>query len=53
MCIRDSTENGLVPKFKPMLPRSIRKLTVHNVRSRGKRFDVVVESDSLRMIERK
>lgn len=47
------TENGVVPKFKPMLPSSIRKLTVHNVRSRGKRFDVVVESDSLRMIERK
>ena len=46
------TENGLVPKFKPMLPSSIRRLTVHNVRSRGKRFDIVVESDSLRMIER-
>jgi trehalose/maltose hydrolase-like predicted phosphorylase len=47
------TENGLVPKFRPILPSSIRKLTVHDVRSRGKRFDVVVESDSLRMIERK
>jgi protein-glucosylgalactosylhydroxylysine glucosidase len=46
------TQNGLVPKFKPMLPSSIRKLTVHNVRSRGKRFDIVVESDSLRMLER-
>ncbi len=47
------TEYGLVPKFKPILPSSIKKLTVHNVHSRGKRFDAVVESDSLRMIERK
>jgi trehalose/maltose hydrolase-like predicted phosphorylase len=47
------TEKGLVPKFKPILPSSIRKLTVRNVYSRGKRFDVIVRADSLRMIERK
>jgi trehalose/maltose hydrolase-like predicted phosphorylase len=46
------TENGVAPKFKPILPSSIRKLTVHNVHSRGKRYDVIVEGDSRRMIER-
>ena len=47
------TENGVAPKFKPILPSSIKKLTVHNVHSRGKRYDVIVEGDSRRMIERK
>lgn len=47
------TENGVAPKFKPILPSSIRKLTVHNIHSRGKRYDVIVEGDARRMIERK
>jgi len=47
------TEKGLVPKFKPILPSSIRRLTLRNVQSRGKRYDVIVEGDSRRMIERR
>ncbi len=47
------TEKGLTPTFKPILPSSIRRLTVRDVQSRGKHYDIVVESDSLRMIERK
>ena len=46
------TEKGVVAKFKPILPSSISKLTVRGVRSRGKRYDVIVEGSSRRMIER-
>ncbi|MFN2637273.1 MAG: hypothetical protein ABR585_09620 [Gemmatimonadaceae bacterium] len=46
------TDQGLVPKFKPVLPTRITRLTVHNLYSRGKRFDAVVQGNSLRMIER-
>jgi trehalose/maltose hydrolase-like predicted phosphorylase len=47
------TEKGLEPKFKPILPSSIRRLRVRNIQSRGKRYDVIVEGNSQRMIERK
>jgi trehalose/maltose hydrolase-like predicted phosphorylase len=47
------TEKGLEPKFKPILPSSIRRLRLRNIQSRGKRYDVIVEGNSRRMIERK
>ncbi len=37
------TEDGLVNKYQPVLPKSWRSLTVRGVRLRGERCDVVVE----------
>jgi protein-glucosylgalactosylhydroxylysine glucosidase len=43
-------ENGLEPAFDPVLPSHITRLTLRNVSSRGKRYDIVVDSTGRRMI---
>jgi trehalose/maltose hydrolase-like predicted phosphorylase len=45
-------EQGLEPAFPPMLPSRITRLTLKNVFSRGKRYDIVVDSSGRRMIPR-
>jgi trehalose/maltose hydrolase-like predicted phosphorylase len=42
-------EQGLKPAFAPILPSRIKSLTLRNVYSRGKRYDVVVDSTGRRM----
>src|SRR4051812_4678265 len=43
-------ERGLEPRFPPVLPSHIRRLTLKNVYSRGKRYDIVVDSTGRRMV---
>ncbi|MFL5402289.1 MAG: hypothetical protein ACJ8BF_05670 [Gemmatimonadales bacterium] len=43
-------DKGLEPRFSPMLPSRITRLTLKNVYSRGKRYDVVVDSSGRRMV---
>jgi trehalose/maltose hydrolase-like predicted phosphorylase len=43
-------EKGLEPAFPPMLPSRITRLTLKNVYSRGKRYDIVVDSTGRRML---
>jgi hypothetical protein len=43
-------EQGLEPAFPPMLPSRITRLTLKNVYSRGKRYDVVVDSTGRQML---
>jgi trehalose/maltose hydrolase-like predicted phosphorylase len=42
-------EKGLQPAFDPVLPSRIKRLTLRNVYSRGKRYDIVVDSGGRRM----
>ncbi|HYF38930.1 MAG TPA: glycosyl hydrolase family 65 protein [Gemmatimonadales bacterium] len=42
-------EKGLEPAFAPLLPSRIKRLTVRNVYSRGKRYDVTVDANGRRM----
>jgi trehalose/maltose hydrolase-like predicted phosphorylase len=37
-------EKGLEPAFDPVLPSRVKRLTLRNVYSRGKRYNVVVDS---------
>ncbi len=46
------TEKGLVPKYKPMLPRGVREVTIRNIHFRGKLYDVVVKTGKTRLIEK-
>ena len=46
-------EKGLEPAFAPMLPSRISRLTLRNVYSRGKRYDVIVDSTGRRMLPSK
>jgi protein-glucosylgalactosylhydroxylysine glucosidase len=46
------TDKGLVPKFKPILPSSIRRLRLRNIQSRGRRYDIIIEGSVRRIIER-
>jgi trehalose/maltose hydrolase-like predicted phosphorylase len=43
-------ERGLEPAFPPVLPSHIRRLVIRNVHTRGKRYDVVVDSAGRRML---
>ena len=45
-------DEGLRPAFRPMLPSRITRLVLRNVASRGRRYDVVVERDSARLVPR-
>lgn len=42
-------EEGLVQRFKPLLPSQIRKLVLKNLSVRGRRLDIAVEGNSLRL----
>lgn len=44
-------DGGLEPVFPALLPSRIKRLTLQNVYSRGKRYDVVVDSSGRRMVE--
>ncbi len=44
------TENGLIQKFKPMLPRNVKKLILKNFKFRNKKYDIHLEGDMLRII---
>jgi protein-glucosylgalactosylhydroxylysine glucosidase len=46
------SEEGLTRRFAPVLPSRVSRLTLRNFHLRGRRFDVVVEGDSLRMESR-
>ncbi|HEU4642076.1 MAG TPA: hypothetical protein VFS44_06430 [Gemmatimonadaceae bacterium] len=46
------TDRGLERAYPPMLPSTIRRLTLRDVPLRGKRYDIVVEGDSLRIADR-
>jgi trehalose/maltose hydrolase-like predicted phosphorylase len=43
-------EKGLEPAFDPVLPSHLKRLTLRNVYSRGKRYDVIVDSSGRRMV---
>jgi trehalose/maltose hydrolase-like predicted phosphorylase len=43
-------EKGLEPVYPPLLPSRIKRVTLRNVYSRGKRYDVVVDSAGRRMV---
>jgi trehalose/maltose hydrolase-like predicted phosphorylase len=43
-------ERGLEPAFPPMLPSRITRLTLRNAYSRGRRYDIVVDSTGRRMV---
>ena len=45
-------ERGLEPAFPPILPSRITRLTLKNVYSRGKRYDIVVDSTGRRILPR-
>ncbi|MBA3318493.1 MAG: hypothetical protein H0T50_10440, partial [Gemmatimonadales bacterium] len=45
-------EGGLQPAFPPLLPSRITRLVLRNVYSRGKRYDVVVDSAGRRLVPR-
>lgn len=44
------SEDGLVQKFKPILPTHLKKLTLKNITIRGNKCDVVVENGKLQRI---
>lgn len=43
-------EGGLTPKFSSVLPSHIKKLVLHDLHVRGKRYDVIVDSAGRRVI---
>jgi trehalose/maltose hydrolase-like predicted phosphorylase len=46
------TDGGLEPAFEPMLPSTVTRLVLRNVYSRGKRYDIVVDSTGRRIVPR-
>jgi hypothetical protein len=45
-------DQGLEPAFPPVLPSRISRLTLKNVSSRGKRYDIVIDATGRRMVPR-
>ncbi|HEX2219960.1 MAG TPA: hypothetical protein VHG35_14240 [Gemmatimonadales bacterium] len=45
-------ERGLEPAFAPLLPSKVTRLVLRNVYSRGRRYDVVVDSAGRRIVPR-
>lgn len=45
-------EHGVEVGFRPAPPSSVRRLTLTNVTVRGRRYDVIVEGDSTRLVPR-
>jgi hypothetical protein len=41
---------GLEPTFEPLLPSTVERLVLRNVFSRGRRYDVIVDSSGRRMV---
>ncbi len=44
--------DGLVQKFKPFLPNHVERLTLKNFRVRDKGYDIVIEKNNVRFIEK-
>ena len=45
-------DGGIEPAFPPLLPSRVTRLVLRNVQSRGKRFDVIVDSTGRRIVPR-
>jgi trehalose/maltose hydrolase-like predicted phosphorylase len=45
-------ENGIAQKFKPFLPSRVKKLVLKNISTRGKRYDFVVEGETLSQVSK-
>ncbi|HWB99959.1 MAG TPA: hypothetical protein VG672_24795 [Bryobacteraceae bacterium] len=45
------SEEGVTRKFTPVLPSGIRRLTIRNATIRGKKYDLLVEGNTLRQTE--
>jgi trehalose/maltose hydrolase-like predicted phosphorylase len=43
-------ESGVEPAFPPVLPSKIKRLVIRGIHLRGKRYDVIVDSDGRRMV---
>ena len=43
-------DQGLEAAFRPALPSSVRRLTLTDVPLRGRRYDIIVEGDSTRLV---
>ncbi|HEX2982494.1 MAG TPA: hypothetical protein VHO28_03015, partial [Ignavibacteriales bacterium] len=43
------TENGLIPTYKPMLPRDVKSLTLKNFTIGGRKYDIVVKNANLEL----
>ena len=43
---------GLTPSFQPILPSRIRRLVLRNVSARGRKYDILVERDTVRFVPR-
>lgn len=46
-------EGGLVQKFQPLLPSQVKRLTLKNFFHKGRRHDIVVAKNRLRIVERR
>lgn len=45
-------DRGLAPAFRPLLPRPIERMVLKNFSVRGRRYDIVVERDTVRFTPR-
>ena len=45
-------EAGLQATFRPVLPSRIRRLVLRNFSARGRRYDILVERDTVRFVPR-
>ena len=45
------TENGLVKKYSPMLPKGVKEVTITNLKFRGKYYDVVVKGGTTKLTQ--
>jgi trehalose/maltose hydrolase-like predicted phosphorylase len=46
------SEKGLTEEFKPILPKQIKRLVLRNVTIRGNKYDLIVENNTLKRIEK-
>ncbi len=46
------TAGGLKAEYKPMLPKGVKSMTITNIQSRGRLYDVVVENGITKLIKK-
>lgn len=46
------TDNGIIEKYKPMLPKKVAKLILKNFTLNNKKYDIIVENNKLEKIPR-
>lgn len=44
--------DGLVQRYKPLLPKQIDEMTLRNFTVRGKKYDIVIEENNIKVIEK-